>query len=127
MQLLIPETIKFLGTGKKDVDESEEGKNIPKLESVELILVHCNLVKYGYQHTWKVLFTLIQNKQFGELIKISPHSLIMMNTIHTPDFPLIKFAFQTKLVKHLKLEIMSTWQFLLVSPYKNEIFNATEI
>ena len=79
---------------------------MPKLESVEAVLVHCNLVKNDYQHASKVLFTFVPNKQFRQLINISPHSLIMMNTINT-NFLLLTFGLQTKLVKHLRLKIMS--------------------
>ena len=45
--------------------------------------MHCNLVKNNFQHNSKVLFTFAPNKQFGQLINISPHSLTMMNTINT--------------------------------------------
>ena len=55
---------------------------MPKLESVEVVLVHCNLVKNDYQHTSKVLFTFVLNKEFGQLINISRHSLTMMNTVN---------------------------------------------
>ena len=48
--------------------------------------MHCNLVKNGYQHTSKVLFSFVPNKQFGQLINISPHSLTMMNTVNTVPF-----------------------------------------
>ena len=44
-------------------------ENVPKLESVQTILVHCNLIKNDYQHTSKVLFTLVPDKEFGQLIK----------------------------------------------------------
>ena len=44
LELLIPETMKLLGKGKKYVDNDKDGKNVPKLESVEVFLVHCNLV-----------------------------------------------------------------------------------
>ena len=54
-----------------------------KSEFVEAALVHCNLVKNDYQHKSKVLFTFVPNKQFGQLINISPHSLTMMNTVNT--------------------------------------------
>ena len=57
-----------------------------KLESVEVVLVHCNLVKNDYQHTSNVLFSFVPNKQFGQLINISPHSLTMMNTVNTESF-----------------------------------------
>ena len=82
LELLTPETMKLLGSGKRDVDKDKDGENVPKLESVEVLLVHCNLVKNDYQYASKVLFTSAPNKQFGELINISPHSLTMMNTIN---------------------------------------------
>ena len=86
LELLTPETMKLLGSTKKDVDSDKNSENVPKLESVEVVLVHCNLVKNDYQHTSKVLFTFVPNKQFGQLINISPHSLMMMNTINTDSF-----------------------------------------
>ena len=97
--------MKVLGSTKKDVDSDKNSENVPKLESVEVVLVHCNLVK-NYQHTSKVLFTFVPNKQFGQLINILPHSLTMMNTIN-PEFILLKLGLQIKLVKHLKLTLMS--------------------
>ena len=54
LELLTPETMKLLGSTKKDVDSDKNSENIPKLESVEVVLVHCNLVKNDYQHTSKV-------------------------------------------------------------------------
>ena len=83
LELLTPETMKLLGSTKKDVNVDKNSENIPKLESVEIVLVHCNLVKNDCQHTSKILFIFVPNKQFGQLINISPHSLIMMNTINT--------------------------------------------
>ena len=83
LELLTPETMKLLGSTKKDVGKDENGETVPKLESVEVVLVHCNLVKNDYQHTSKVLFSFVPNKQFGQLINISPHSLMMMNTVNT--------------------------------------------
>ena len=56
---------------------------MPKLESVEAVLVHCNLVNNNYQQALKLLFTFVPNKQFGQLINIAPHSLIMLNTANT--------------------------------------------
>ena len=75
--------MRLLGSTKKDVDSDKNSENVPKLESVEVVLVHCNLVKNDYQHTSKVLFSFVPNKQFGQLINISPHSLTMMNTVNT--------------------------------------------
>ena len=72
LELLSPETMKLLGSAKKDVDKDKDGEDVPKLESVEVVLVHCNLVNNSYQQASKVLFTFVPNKQFGQLIIISP-------------------------------------------------------
>ena len=82
LELLTPETMKLLESAKKDVDKDKDGENVPKLESVEVVLVHCNLVKNDYQHSSKVLFSFVLKKQFGQLINISPNSLTMMNTVN---------------------------------------------
>ena len=54
-----------------------------KLESVEVALVDCNSVNNSYQQTSKLLFTFVPNKQFGQLINISPTSLTMLDTTNT--------------------------------------------
>ena len=106
LELLTPETMELLGSTKKDVDADKNGENVPKLEIVEVVLVHCNLVKNDYQHTSKVLFSFVSNKQFGQLINISPQSLIMMNTVNT-EFSFVKVWLQINLVNQLKSKIMS--------------------
>ena len=83
LELLTPETMKLLGSTKKDVDKDKDGESVTKLEFVEVVLVHCNLVKSNYQHLSKVLFSFVPNKQFGQLVNISSHSLTMMNTVNT--------------------------------------------
>ena len=60
--------MKLLGSTKKDVDSDKNSENVPKLESVKVVLVHCNLAKNDYQQTSKVLFTFVPNKQFGQVI-----------------------------------------------------------
>ena len=70
LELLTPETMRLLGSTKKDVDSDKNSENVPKLESVEVVLVHCNLVKNDYQHTSKVLFSFVPNKKFGQVINI---------------------------------------------------------
>ena len=78
-----PEIKKLLGSTKKDVDQDKNGENVPKLESVEVVLVHFNLVNNNYQQTSKVLFTFVPYKQFGQLINIAPHSLTLLSTTNT--------------------------------------------
>ena len=62
--------MKLLGSSKNDVDKDKDGEIVPKLKSVEVFLVHCNLVKNDYQHTSKALFSFVLNKLFGQLVSI---------------------------------------------------------
>ena len=64
--MLSPEIIKLLGSTKEDVDKDKEREDVTKLESVEVVLMHCNLVNNSYQQASKVLFTFVPNKQFGQ-------------------------------------------------------------
>ena len=89
LELLSPETMKLLGSTKKDVDQDKDGGHVLKLESVEVVLVHCNLVNNNYEQTSKVLFTFVSNKQFGQLFNISLDSLAILNTTNT-EFSSIK-------------------------------------
>ena len=95
--------MKLLGSTKKDVDSDKNSENVPKLESVEVVLVHCNLVKNNYQHTSNILFIFVPSKQFGQLINISPHSLTMMNSVNT-EFSFIKDWFTDQISKALEIE-----------------------
>ena len=76
--------------------------NVPKLESIEVVLVHCNLVQNDYQHT-EVLLNFVPNKQFGQLINVSPHSLTMMNTVNT-EFTSVEVWFTDQASKSLEIE-----------------------
>ena len=80
LRLLSLETMKLLGSSKKDIDKNKDGEDVPELESVEVVLVHCNLVNNSYQKASKVSFTFVPNKQYGRLITISSHLLTMLKT-----------------------------------------------
>ena len=57
--------MKLLGSTRNVVDKDKNSENVPKLEPVEVLLVHCNLVENDYQHASKVLFSFEPNKQSG--------------------------------------------------------------
>ena len=112
-------------SSKKEVGKAKDGENVPKLESVEVVLVHCNLVKNNYQHTSKVLFSFVPNKQFGQLINISPHSLTMMNTVNT-EFSSVEVWFTDQASKALEIEDNVNLT-LITGQCKNEILSRTKI
>ena len=65
--------------------------------------MQCNLVKNHYQHTLKVLFTVVSNKEFGQLINISPYFLTLMNTVST-EFSSTEVWFPDQASKTLEIE-----------------------
>ena len=79
LELLAEQTMQLLGSLKKITDKNKDGEIVPRLETVEVVLVHFNLVNNSYQQASKVLFTFVPNKQFGQLITITPHSPTMLN------------------------------------------------
>ena len=83
LELLSPQTMKLLVSAKKDVHQDKDGEDVSTLEFAKVVLVRCNLVNNSYQQAFKVLFTFVLNKQFGQLINISPHLLTMLKTTNT--------------------------------------------
>ena len=83
LELLSKETMKLLGSTKDIIDSDKNSENVPRLKNVEVVLVHCDLVNNSYQQHSRVLFTFVPNKQYGQLISISPHSLIFLKTMNT--------------------------------------------
>ena len=74
-ELLSPEMMKLLGA-LRDIDQDKDSENVPKLASVEVVLVHCNLVNNDYQQAFKVLFIFVWNKKFSQLINVGQGSMI---------------------------------------------------
>ena len=101
--MLSPEIMKLLGSTTKNGDEDKDGEDIPKLESVEVVLVHCNLVNNSYQQASKELLTFVPNRQFGQLINILPHLLTILKTTNT-EFQSIQLCFTDQNKRPLEIE-----------------------
>ena len=71
LELLSTETMKLLRSTKDIIDADKNSENVPRLENVEVVLVHRNLVNNSYQRHSRVLFTFVPTKQYGQLISIS--------------------------------------------------------
>ena len=84
--------MQLLGSSKKVIDKNKDGETVPRLEAVEVVLVHCNLVNNSCQQASKVLFTFVPNKQFGQLITVAPHSPTMLKTTNA-EFSFIEIWF----------------------------------
>ena len=48
LELLTEKTMQLLGRSKKDIDRNKNGELVQRLETVEAVLVHCNLVNNNY-------------------------------------------------------------------------------
>ena len=76
---------------------------MPKLETVEVVLVHCNLVNNNYQQASKVLFNFVPNKKFYQLIIIAPHTRTMLKTTNA-EFSFIEIWLTDQNNRPLEIE-----------------------
>ena len=72
--------MKLLESTKSKIAKDKNGENVPHLEITEVLLVHCNTVSNDYQKDWRVWYTFIPNKSFGQLLDISPKNVIFLKT-----------------------------------------------
>ena len=49
----MPETMKLLGSTESKISKDKNGENVPHLEIVELVLIHCNLVNNNYEPNYQ--------------------------------------------------------------------------
>ena len=103
LELLTPETMKLLGNTESKITKDKNGENVPHLEIVELVLVHCSLVNNDYQQDSKILFTFVPNKSFGSLLEISPTNQVLLKTFNS-EFQEVKIWFTDQTSKPLELE-----------------------
>ena len=95
--------MKLLGSTRDTIDTDKISENVPRLGNVEAVLVHCYLVNNSYQQASRVLFTFVPNKQYGQLISISPYSLIFLKTMNT-EFSEIEIWFTDQNNNALEIE-----------------------
>ena len=103
LKLLTPETMKLPGSTKSKITKDKNGENVPHLEIVELVLVHCNLVNNDYQQDSRILYSFVPNKTFGSLLEISPTNQVFLKTFNS-EFQEVKIWFTDQTSKPLELE-----------------------
>ena len=61
--------MKLLGSTSNTIDRDKNSENVPHLETVELVLVHCNLVNNDYQQDSPPnhAFLKTSNSEFQEI------------------------------------------------------------
>ena len=75
--------MKLLGSTKNKITKYKNGENVPHLEITEVVLVHCNIVNYDYQHDSRELYIFLPNKPFGSLLEISPTNHIFLKLFNS--------------------------------------------
>ena len=87
--------MKLLGSTESKITKDKNGEQIPHLEVVELIIVHCNIIN-NFQRDSRILYTFVQNEPLGSLLKISPPIHIVLKTFNS------KFADKINLTMIIK-------------------------
>ena len=103
LELLTPGTKKLLGNTQSKITKDKNGENVPHLEIVKLVLIHCNLVNNNYQRDSRILYTFVPNKPFGSLLEISSPNHIFLKTFSS-EFDEIKVFFRDQTSKPLEVE-----------------------
>ena len=94
--------MKLLGSIESKITKDKNGENVPHLEIIELVLVHCNLVNNDYQQDSRILYTFVPNKPFGSLLEVSPPNHIFLKTFNS-EFQEIKVRFTDQSSKPLEV------------------------
>ena len=103
--------MKLLGSAENKITKDKHSENVPHLEIVELVLVHCNLVNTDYQQDSRILLTFVSNNAFGSLLEISPTNHVFLKTFNS-EFQKIKIWFTDH--KSMPLEIEDKINITLV-------------
>ena len=81
--------MKLFGSTKKLIDKTKVRENVPSLEVVEVVLVHCNLA----DNQSEVLYTFTLNKSYAYLLNVESSNVVFLKTYDIEcDEPIIKFA-----------------------------------
>ena len=102
LELLTNETMKLSGDGPV-IDKDKNSPNLPQLENVTTVLVHCNIVQNNYQRASKVLYAFVSDKSYGQLISIHPSSLIKLKATDS-EFNFMEVWFSNQDNKPLEVE-----------------------
>ena len=64
--------MKLVGSTENKLTKDKNGENVAHLETMGVVLNHCNIVNDDYQQDSRVLYTFVPNKLFGSSLNISP-------------------------------------------------------
>ena len=103
LEQLMSKTMKLPRSTKSKINKDEDGENVSHLEINEVTLVHCNIFNHNYQQDSRVLYRLVANKSFGELLDISQNSFIFQKNFNS-EFWYTDVWFTDKTSKPLEMQ-----------------------
>ena len=74
--------MKLLESNKTKITKDKNGENVPHLEIIKLVLIHCNIVNNDQRQDSRVLYTFVPSKSFGQLLDISPTNFIFLKNVY---------------------------------------------
>ena len=92
--------IKLLGSTKSKIIKDVNDENVPNLEITEVVLVHFNIVNNDSQQDSRVLYTIVPDKSFGQLLDISPKNIIFLKKSFIHNFYILKYSLLIKVLNH---------------------------
>ena len=95
--------MKLLGSTERKINKDKNGEQVPHLEVVKLVIVHCNIINNNHQRDSRILYTFVPDKPFGSLLEISPPNHIFLKTFNS-EFQEIKVWFTDQTSKSLEVE-----------------------
>ena len=73
--------MKSFGSTKKEI--IDKTKNVENVQSLEVLLVQCNLVHNQYQQKSEVLNIFTLNKLYAYLLNVEPGNFVFLKTYNT--------------------------------------------
>ena len=64
--VLTPKIMKLLGRTYSKIRKDKNGENVPFLEIIEVVLIHCTVFNNSYEQNSRALYTIVPNKAFGQ-------------------------------------------------------------
>ena len=95
--------MKLFVSTKKLIDKTNNGKNVPSFEVVEVVLIQCNLVDNQYQQKSEILYNFTPSKSYAYLLNIEPINLLFLKTYNT-EFDEIIITFTDQNGRPLEIE-----------------------
>ena len=61
---------------KNKIIKGKNGENVPYVDIIEVVLVHCNIVNNEYQQDSRVSYTFVRSKWYQEVVYEKVHQQI---------------------------------------------------